>query len=100
MNDLELKVKKDLEDEGWEVLRNGWPDFLLVKRNEKGRVLEARSVEVKREDQPAKPHQKDMLLALSDLKIPSFIAEEGPGFGHNYPNNFHLLAIDRRFQEE
>ena len=100
MNDLELRVKKDLEAEGWEVLRNGWPDFLLVKRNKNGRVIEAQAVEVKRADQAAEPHQKNMLLALSDLKIPAFIAEEGPGYGYTYPSNFHLLVIDRRFQEE
>ena len=34
MNDLEKQVKKFLERNEWEVIRNGWPDFLCVRETE------------------------------------------------------------------
>ena len=34
MNDLEKQVKNFLERNEWEVIRNGWPDFLCIKESE------------------------------------------------------------------
>ena len=46
MNQRELEVKKQLEADGWRVLRNGAPDFvaLRVLANE---IIEMKGVEVK-----------------------------------------------------
>lgn len=59
---------------GWKCLRAGWPDFMLVKKNEKGGV-EFRAVEVKRahKDDPLRDAQKLMLAALAVQGIDCFI---------------------------
>lgn len=30
-NEVEAKIVEALEEDGWEVLKNGWPDLLAVK---------------------------------------------------------------------
>jgi hypothetical protein len=42
-----LEVKKKYEALGWKILRNGAPDFLVIKVDEKGTILETKAVEVK-----------------------------------------------------
>jgi len=46
MNRRELEVKKKYEDEGWKVLRNGAPDFVMLKV-ENNKIIEIEAVEVK-----------------------------------------------------
>ena len=46
MNRRELEVKKKYEDEGWKVLRNGAPDFVMFKV-ENNKIIEIEAVEVK-----------------------------------------------------
>lgn len=45
LNDDEAMVKRRYEQEGWEMVRSGWPDFLAV-RQERGKVV-VKAVEVK-----------------------------------------------------
>ena len=47
MNHREAKAKVKYEAEGWRVLRNGAPDFLLLKVSESGEILEIEAREVK-----------------------------------------------------
>ena len=47
MNRRELEVKKQLESEGWKVLRNGAPDFIALKVVN-GSIIDMKGVEVKR----------------------------------------------------
>lgn len=54
----ELKVYLNARREGWEVLRAGWPDFLLLKD---GKI---KLVEVKRRGERLKPHQARMKEVL------------------------------------
>ena len=51
MNEVEVKERKRLEREGWEVYHRGSPDFLLVKRNKYGRINKVKFVEVKTKDE-------------------------------------------------
>lgn len=41
----ERRQKEGFERDGWTVIRNGWPDFLLVKEQDGKRVI--RFVEIK-----------------------------------------------------
>ena len=47
MNERELKVKAKYEAEGWRMLRGGAPDFIALKIDEKGGILEFMGIEVK-----------------------------------------------------
>lgn len=46
MNPLETKIKQQLEEDGWTVLRRGWPDFLCF-RQIRDTGYELKAVEVK-----------------------------------------------------
>jgi len=66
-----LKAKQD----GWEVLRKGWPDFLIYKQ---GRIA---FVEVKPEGEPwLKEQQKIMLSILTEHGLPCYIWTRKSGF--------------------
>jgi hypothetical protein len=64
-NPHEVRVIKELQDEGYTILKNGWPDFLAV------RGKEARLVEVKQPDSGAglSPRQQRMAEALAVLGL-------------------------------
>lgn len=46
VNERERKVAERYQADGWRVLRNGAPDFLMLKV-EDGEILDIRAVEVK-----------------------------------------------------
>lgn len=58
MKKSENIVRRELEADGWTVLRNGWPDFLAIKG------ARAKFVEVKTNSTPFSPEQKAMFRAL------------------------------------
>jgi len=47
VNKREKEVLENLEDDGWKVVRGGWPDFLALKVD-KGKIEDFKAVEVKR----------------------------------------------------
>jgi len=47
MNATELKIKNQLESEGWRVLRGGAPDFIALKVDGEGNITDWKGVEVK-----------------------------------------------------
>ena len=58
-NAPEAQVARSLEDDGWQVLKNGWPDFLAIKGNE------VRLIEVKPSgSRRLSPRQQMMANAL------------------------------------
>jgi VRR-NUC domain len=65
MNNTERIAADAYEREGWEVLRSGWPDFLLTR--ERGGVIEIAFAEVKNEDENPRPNQKKILNLLKRL---------------------------------
>jgi len=48
MNESELEVARRYEAAGWRIVRGGAPDFLAVKTDESGKILDKEFVEVKR----------------------------------------------------
>ena len=87
-NEFESHVRKLLENKGWTVLQNGWPDFLCIKNKQ---IL---AVEVKNHGDKLSPRQVRLLSALSE-KIPVQTAHPGPGFGDKLESNdTHLLIFN------
>lgn len=63
MNSFEKRLKQHLKEENpdCEVLRNGWPDFLVVEKST-GRIRKA--VEGKAIGDCVQPHQREIHAAL------------------------------------
>jgi hypothetical protein len=64
-NKCELIACKKYEKQGYEVLKNGWPDFLLVNWVTK----EVRFVEIKPKTKKLKPRQLKMKKAFALLNL-------------------------------
>jgi len=47
VNNREEAVKRRYEEQGWKMLRGGAPDFIALRVDDKGNILEFRGVEVK-----------------------------------------------------
>lgn len=43
----EVRHQNRFEEEGWTILRNGYPDFLLLKRDKNWKISEVKFVESK-----------------------------------------------------
>ena len=61
----EYIVKDKCEEDGWDVLRNGWPDFMLFNKKEKTAIF----LEVKSIGTCLSKDQKKMHAALKALGI-------------------------------
>jgi hypothetical protein len=77
---FEDKVAGYFKEEGWEVLRNGWPDLLCV-RPRKGGGYDLMAVEVKSKRDKLRDNQKRNLAMLSTV-MPVREVREGPGYGN------------------
>jgi hypothetical protein len=91
VNKLERAVKAEYDKEGWTALRDGWPDFLFVRKVD-GK-LQIRAVEVKGRKDSVRSNQREVIDALAAF-IQVRLAVEGPGFGttHNVDGcEFHEL---------
>lgn len=73
MNTNERDAAEKWERRGWEIVRGGAPDFLLVKRLA-GRIVEARTIEVKTSGDQLKPNQIVWGEALGAYGIPFTVA--------------------------
>ena len=80
------------EKEGWTVLRNGWPDFLCVRKRQEG-GFDLMGVEVKAKGDKLRANQKLNLAALS-LVMPVYEVQEGGGYGG--PSENFTLPDGRR----
>ncbi len=70
MNAFEKKVKLYLETLGYEVLRNGYPDFMIRRL---GRYNGLGCVEVKNRNDKLRPEQVKMIDALKKAGLPTYI---------------------------
>lgn len=85
-SEFQTQVKQELEQNGWEVLDSGWPDFLCIKD---GKI---KLIEVKAPGDVVRPNQKKVLDILSRY-LPTRVAYSGPGFGDSENSkNFQLLV--------
>lgn len=59
---------------GWRVLKNGWPDYMLIRKTDAGQ-LEFQAVEVKQdhETDPLREAQKLMLSVLTFLGMKCYV---------------------------
>jgi VRR-NUC domain len=95
---FEKSVSEQYQKEGWNVLSNGWPDFLLWKREE-GKVC-LKFVEVKSENDSIRENQREVLNLLCEAGMVVRTAHAGYGYGDNHgkaPNHFHELMVDAEF---
>ena len=92
MSKFEDKVVDVHRELGWNVLRNGWPDFLMYR--EVDGKLEVRAAEVKSENDALRPNQIKMLDLLSRL-VPTFLIEEGTGYGDYLKRNDMRVLVYR-----
>tara|TARA_R100000808_G_scaffold22734_1_gene49661 strand:+ start:420 stop:959 length:540 start_codon:yes stop_codon:yes gene_type:complete len=86
MNEFEKKIKLYLEGLGYEVLRNGYPDF-MIKRI--GRYEGLACVEVKNKKDKLRPEQEKMIKAFKEAGLPTYILR--PQDFEN-PQNSHALT--------
>lgn len=47
MNTRELEIKKKYEQQGWKMLRGGAPDFIAIKVDSNGDIVQFKGIEVK-----------------------------------------------------
>ncbi len=64
-NICEIEVASSLEDQGYEVLKNGWPDFVAINWKTK----EVRFIEVKPLSKKLKPRQLKMKKVFNLLGL-------------------------------
>ena len=70
----EAEFKKQAISKGWNVLKNGWPDYLIYKDNE------IAFVEVKDKGDQLRPSQIEMLNLLSKFGFKCFTWRPKKGF--------------------
>jgi len=68
---IEKDIKKGLEERGYKVLKNGWPDFLIQDPSGQAFFIEAKA-----DGDTLKPNQAEMLQALASLKLNVLIVSE------------------------
>ncbi len=82
----EQQFYKQATDKGWNVLRVGWPDYLIYKDN---KIV---FVEVKDGSDKLKPSQVKMLDILSDHGLVCYVWKPKAGFQkYNKPTPFKKL---------
>ena len=72
MNPAEQVVRSHLERQGFRILRNGWPDFLALRKTTAG--WEVMAVEVKNGKDEISEAQGKMHRALHTAHIPVWVA--------------------------
>jgi len=75
MNDFELACKKHLEKAGYVVLRNGWPDFLVLSKD----CTRGYALELKRGGDRLRPEQVRMHAALARFGILTHVLKDEAG---------------------
>lgn len=74
MNGFEKKVAEHLAKQGYEVLRNGWPDFLCIKRGPF--KVSAFCVEVKTQKDKLSEAQVKIHKILKAMGVPVYVMRE------------------------
>lgn len=72
LNEQERKVATALEAHGFKVLRNGWPDFLVIGRG-RDRRWTAFALEVKTPGDKLSEAQRSMASALKRMGLPVYV---------------------------
>ena len=83
VRNFEQIVYDQLKDDGFDVLRSGYPDF-MVRRN--GRYSGVCGIEVKQGSDKVRPNQKEMHDMLKDAGIPIYVIRPEDLYGDNNTN--------------
>src|ERR1700758_534404 len=86
MNAAETLVHSALIEDGWKVLRRGWPDFLCVRVRENGQQ-EILGVEVKAQNDRISTEQRTLHEALVSAGISVRIARHFSGLKKTIPKS-------------
>lgn len=73
MNDNERIVREMYERDGWNVIRSGYPDFLMFRGNLRSTPIEIRAVEVKSDFDRIGEHQQMNHEVLERAGIRTFV---------------------------
>jgi uncharacterized protein YaaN involved in tellurite resistance len=95
VKDFENKVYQALEREGFDVLRNGYPDF-FVRRN--GRYRGIAAVEVKQGSDKVRENQKAMHKLFNEAGIPVYVIRPEDVYGKDN-TNIRNPMLKRRFKK-
>ena len=95
VKDFENKVYKALEKEGFDVLRSGYPDF-LVRRN--GRYGGVAAVEVKQGSDKVRDNQKEMHKLFNEAGIPVYVIRPENVYGKDNMNIRNPM-LKKRFKK-
>jgi len=95
VKDFENKVYKALEREGFDVLRSGYPDF-LVRRN--GRYGGVAAVEVKQGSDKVRDNQKEMHKLFNEAGIPVYVIRPENVYGKDNMNIRNPM-LKKRFKK-
>jgi hypothetical protein len=96
VKDFENKVYQALEREGFDVLRNGYPDF-FVRRN--GRYRGIAAVEVKQGSDKVRENQKAMHKLFNEAGIPVYVIRPEDVYGKDN-TNIRNPMLKRRFKKD
>jgi len=102
MNDSEQRLFDALSKKGFEVLRRGWPDFLVMDKNwSRGYALE-----LKMGKDRVSPEQARMHAALARFGLPTYVAREDfltalrqRGRAVLVPDDYHALRAKQKALE-
>ena len=83
VNNFEQKVYDHLKSEGFDVLRSGYPDF-MVQRN--GRYSGVCAIEVKQGTDKVRPNQEIMHNMFKDAGIPVYVIRPEDLYGEDNTN--------------
>jgi hypothetical protein len=71
MNKAEHIARRILESAGYEVLWNGWPDFLAISHSDRVIAVEVKNMLT---NDIVRPNQRAMALGLEEADVPVFTA--------------------------
>ena len=83
ITDFENNVYQYLKNEGYDVLRNGYPDFLVQR---KGRYSGVCAIEVKQGNDKVRPNQTVMHNMFKDAGIPVYVIRPEDLYGADNKN--------------
>jgi len=95
VKDFENKVYKALEREGFDVLRSGYPDFLVRRNGKYGGVA---AVEVKQGSDKVRDNQKEMHKLFNEAGIPVYVIRPENVYGKDNMNIRNPM-LKRRFKK-
>jgi len=70
MTPHEEQLAKQIEEEGWKLLRHGWPDWACFKTDANGKITAIRFIEAKADDAAVSKAQEQMFSLFAHMGFP------------------------------